>query len=143
MSGRIFRVSPPTLMDFSNVKASSTQELILASRIDVTPYNYAGLGVRVHGDYSIAQSGAKIEVFARPDAFTTDDPGADWDYSQVSDLGTVTIPYNLSNIVPFFDGSGWDCSYNGLIHIVVRGTQVATQGAVQAILSVDLVLKEG
>jgi len=141
MPSRLIRIAHPTLYNFSDVAASLSREQVLADRIDASEYLYAALSVRVHGGYSIAQANAKIEVFARPDPFTTDDPGADWDYSQVSAVGTVTIPYKLGANVPFFDGGGWDCFYNGLIQIVVKGTQAAQQSDVEAILSIDLQLK--
>ncbi len=77
MSGDIIRLVPKRVVDFSTLAIGSSQDLVLADRIDLTPWSDITMLARVH-THSLSNGAGSISILALPDGHTNEDPGLNW-----------------------------------------------------------------
>lgn len=137
MAGILVPFLPMTKFDFSYLQTGSPKTIILHPALNVTPYYYARLIVRVH-EIDINGSGSpKIEIGAYSTDPSSEDPRDFAITSSTPLLATINtqaagaiVTDTETDLYPFFK-------------MFATGTQGSTNGArIFAVLSADLLLRE-
>ena len=129
MAGSIIRVIPPRLLDFSAVSSGSSQEIVLADRIDISAWRQVGLLIRTHSN---SIDGGEIDINAYADTRAEEDPGILFTGPMVAaSFAGGASNYRMTNL---------DSSIGSMVKVAAKGTR-SSSGSIAAIVSVDLSCK--
>lgn len=142
MSGILLSVVPKRVVDFSTLLAPgpASEDLILADRVEITPWREVTVRVRLHSLSMPAN--ASIQVLVFPQSYTTEEPGLTFLANSSTDAAPFTTstaaPTMVAVALPMLSGG----PFASLARVVARGVRGATAGTIQAALSVDFAVKD-
>lgn len=140
MSGIITQIIPKQRFDFTWLGNAATKTLVLHSALNVVPYYYARLAVRLHATSSTGLVGDQEITLA---AYGTD-PSPDDPAEFTKSASTLSVTLNVGSGSPPLLLSAADSDLDPFLKIALTFEQDATGGtAFWAELSADLVLREG
>ena len=131
MAGKLLTVLPKRSYDFSNLIVGTTQQIVVAERIDISEYIDAVLAVRVNSLTIGGLNTIALDLYG--DGFTRNDP---------------SVAFRTSS--PLFSSvqlsiSPWLLTYGGTVRgqygIVVLTATRGQSGTMNVTLSADLVLR--
>lgn len=122
--------------DFSNLTASSTQEIPLCRAIDVTGSKQIDLVVRVH---SRTITGGQIDVIAQALSLTSEDPSVDFLYTNTSGVVIPLASVTLNIPAPTLHLSQLSPPWGPMVRVILKGAGAAGSPTIQASLSIDLI----
>jgi hypothetical protein len=132
MAGKVLKVVQKRVFDFGNTATPTSLVLTLAERIDISQYIDCMLNVRVHSSLITGSNSITFDLYG--DGYTTEEPGL-----------VFRTPSPLFTSLPVTFGGPALFTYGGTIHgqyaaLVMTGSH-ATAGAVNAIVSIDMILR--
>lgn len=146
MAGTTLCLLPPTTFDFNDLTlhASNPQAIVIAQRIEVSGWESAILGVRVHSTGTIS-AGDRIEVAAYVHGYSIDEPGTDFSGTTGQQVGLLQNVVTNTSAVPDYRVVGLDQQFGALVKVVLLAyrTTANPPTAFTVKLSMDLDLKTG
>jgi hypothetical protein len=142
MSGLIIMAVPKRVVSFANLPVSTTQELVLADRIDLVDWRELTLILNVHG-HSLGGTTNTIGIRAISQSWTAEDPKLEFlgDIFSVNiDSDTLIPELRFIPIAPFGYGGG---VISAMARITALGTRGVNPGAMDATVSVQISAKDG
>jgi len=124
------------LLDFSFLPDSFDFDLPLRTRIDCVAWRVPSVAVRL-SSVSIV-SGATISIGVMLEGPTADDPGATF-----VDTFHPQVDFNSTSLAPGFWVVSSLADVGSAIRVVARGIRGLTPGPIQAVVSIDVILKNG
>ncbi len=134
MQNRVVRLVQRSVFNFTNVQATKSLSLPLASRIDISQYTSAVLSVTVYERSIGVDASASFVLVA--------DASADWAVVVSSTpLATVTIDAGTSNETVLIDALD-PASLPAMVALYVQGEQPAQATNIQVEVEVGVVLRQ-
>jgi hypothetical protein len=136
MPGTIRRIIPKRTLDFSSLRAGTTEEIVLAQGVNVSEWREVTLQIRTHSN-SISGSGGQIDISVYADGRTSNDPGILFASSPAVKVMSITS----TTTGPSYQLGDCGSPLGALLMVTAKGTKTSSTAALAAAISVDLSLK--
>lgn len=142
MSGYTFPILAKRIVTFNGIPNGTTQDIVLADRIDLAQWQELTMLVRIHA-HSLGSGAGRITVLALPQSVTSEEPGLMFVSSTAAgpavaiDATTASPGFKTG----FLRTTGQNC-VGKTVRIIARGSRTAA-GAMDATISVELSAKNG
>ena len=139
MAGSIIQILPKCNLDFSALRTSTTEDVVLADHVDLVPWREVTVRTRVHSN-AVAASAGNIQIMAVPQSWAPDDPGLTFLETTLAAAATIdsTVP-----VPSLFNTALATAAAHGFadgLRILARGSRSAA-GTIRAELSIELEVK--
>lgn len=132
MAGRVIRVYPKTTLNFDGLGSSTTADVILVRRVDVSQFREIEILVRSHASSWSAPSAATVQILG--DGYTDDDPATAF---FTASLGSAAIDsagtLNVASV---------SSAFGALIALNLHASKGLNGGNLNFSISIDLVGRE-
>jgi len=138
MAGYIIPVVPKRLIDFGVLPNGSTQDLILADRIELLHWREVNLTVQVH-QHAVA-GGGSITIIAIAQSWTSAEPETTFLGSEFQ-AGAITSSTVSPTLITFSLAMGGTNCMTALARVIARGVG-AGAASLRAVVTVEFAVKD-